>query len=349
MSLFQPQFQIASDLHLETPLAAPQYANLSLSVQADNLFLLGDIGLVVDAGLFQFLSCILEQNRGCRIFYVLGNHEPYRTTYERAHEMLRDFEQEAKRNFGGRFKFLCRDRYDLNSNITILGCTLWSAIQPSQESDIASRSTDLNPERGIQNWSLDQHQEEHEKDLGWLNSQIAAIEKVEPDRQIIVATHYSPTIDPRANDPQHKGSAVSSNFVTDLSQERCWLSPTVRLWAFGHTHCSCCFRDEKTGKLVVANQKGYAGIVGGRRKVGMKAKVVEARKEGWEVVEKRHADEQEQIKTTDTQSKEVGIDNGEKVADAKIPKFSLVHRMTRWMQKIGGPRQKKLAVWASKR
>lgn len=339
MSFFIPQLQIASDVHLETPLATPQYANFHLNIQADNLFLLGDIGLVVDAGLFQFLSRTLEQNRGCRIFYVLGNHEPYRTTYVRAHQMLRDFEQEAKLNFGGRFKFLCRDRYDLNSNITILGCTLWSAIQSSQESDIASRSTDLNPKRGIHNWSLDQHREEHERDLAWLNSQIAAIEKKEPHRQIIIATHFSPTIDPRANDPQHRGSAVSSNFVTDLSLERCWLSSTIQLWAFGHAHYSCCFRDEKTGKLVVANQKGYARLTGGRMREGMKAKVVEARKEKWEVLEKGKINEHEQIQTTCTQSQVVGVENGDKEADASTPKHPLLRRLTRRMQQIGGRRQ----------
>ncbi|KAH8707626.1 hypothetical protein GQ44DRAFT_691291 [Phaeosphaeriaceae sp. PMI808] len=336
MSFFTPQIQIVSDLHLETPLTTPQYASFRLNVQADNLFLLGDIGLVVDAGLFHFLRRTLEHNRGCHIFYILGNHEPYRTTYEHACKLLRDFEQEAKDDLGGRFKFLCRDRYNLNKTITILGCTLWSAIQHNQESDIASRSTDLSSERGIQNWTLERHREEHEKDLVWLNSQISTIEKDEPHRQIMIATHYSPTIDPRANDPQHEGNSVSSNFVTDLSQEPCWLSPTVKLWAFGHTHYSCNFRDEKTRKLVVANQKGYAGLGARKKKVGMKARVVEAGEEGWEMVEKRKSCEEEQIRATDTKTEKVVVDDGEKEIDAKTPKVSLLHRMTRRIQSLRG-------------
>jgi hypothetical protein len=334
MSIFTPTFQIVSDLHLETPLIKPQYASFRFNVDADNLFLLGDIGLVIDAGLFQFLRRILEQNRGCHVFCVLGNHEPYRTIYEHAYKLLRDFEQEAKDDLSGRFKFLCRDRYDLNQTITILGCTLWSAVKHDQESGIASRSTDLDSERGIQSWTLERHREEHRKDLTWLNSQISTIEKDEPHRQIMIATHYSPTIDSRANDPQHEGSSVSSNFVTDLSQEPCWLSPTVKLWAFGHTHYSCNFRDEKNGKLVVANQKGYAGLGAGRKKVGLKAKVIESGKERWEVVEKRKSGEEEQIRAIDTHTEKRVVDDGEKEVDTKTLKASLLHRITRRIHSI---------------
>jgi len=45
--------------------------------------------------------------------------------------------------------------------------------------------------------------------------------------------------------------------VTDLSDQICWTSADVRLWAFGHTHCNCDFEDLGTKKRVVANQKGY--------------------------------------------------------------------------------------------
>ena len=31
----------------------------------------------------------------------------------------------------------------------------------------------------------------------------------------------------------------------------------MKLWAFGHTHYSVDFKDEETGKRVIANQKGY--------------------------------------------------------------------------------------------
>lgn len=293
MPFIPAEFQIISDLHLENPLTAPRYESFRLNVQAGNLFLLGDIGLLVNAGLFQFLRSLLRQHGECRIFYVLGNHEPYQTTHQNACRLLRDFEHEAKKEFGGRFMFLCRDRYDLNGTITILGCTLWSAIQREQWSDILSRSADLSTERGIRNWTLEKHHEEHQKDLAWLNDQISMIERDEPHRQVFIATHYSPTTDARASDSRHAGSSVSSNFVTDLSQELCWLSPIVKLWAFGHTHYSCSFRDEKTGKLVIAHQGGYTRLGTEKEKTIMEAKLIEAEEDGWEVLEKRKCDNEE--------------------------------------------------------
>jgi hypothetical protein len=332
MSFFTPQFQIVSDLHLETPLTAPQYTSFRLDVQADNLFLLGDIGLVVDTGLFEFLRRVLEENRGCRIFYVLGNHEPYRTTYEHAYILLRDFEEEAKSDLGGRFKFLCRDRYDVNDTITILGCTLWSAIEHDQEMDITARSTDLNSERGIENWTLNRHREEHEQDLAWLNSQVSTIEKDEPHRQVIVATHHSPTLDPRANNPQHEGSSVSSNFVSDLSEEPCWLSQAVKLWTFGHTHYSCDYRDEKTGKLVVANQKGYVGLGAGKKKMGMKVKVVEMDKEAWRMIKRTHTSEEDPFQAKEWQVEQKVDDDRKKDSEARMSKRSLLRRIRRWLR-----------------
>ncbi|KAJ4362288.1 hypothetical protein N0V83_010381 [Neocucurbitaria cava] len=284
MSLFAPQFQILSDLHLETPLSRPQYTTFNINAHANNFFLLGDIGLVKDNGLFIFLKQCLEQNPGARIFYILGNHEPYQTTLNLAVEKLRVFEEEAKLEYGGRFKFLFRNRYDLNQDITILGCTLWSAIQPHQATEVHTRLTDFNKARGIQNWTLEDYSEEHRKDLEWLNAQVLSIQENEPNRQIVIATHHCPTTDPRATDPAHQDSTVGSAFVSELSNEICWTSPAVKLWAFGHTHYSCNFRDEETGKLVVSNQKGYMGL-GGHAKRSVRVRVVEADDQAWRVID----------------------------------------------------------------
>jgi hypothetical protein len=45
--------------------------------------------------------------------------------------------------------------------------------------------------------------------------------------------------------------------VTDPRDEKCWKSPAVRTWAFGHTHYNCDFEEEVAGKKVLTNQKGY--------------------------------------------------------------------------------------------
>ncbi|KAH6860670.1 hypothetical protein BKA58DRAFT_448343 [Alternaria rosae] len=287
MALFAPQLQIVSDLHLETPMNNPQYSYVNLQVTGSALLLLGDIGLVSNDGLFTFLRNLLDQNRGCRIFYVLGNHEAYQTTLGHAVNQMRDFENTAKQDYGGRFRLLFRDRYDLNENVTILGCTLWSNIQPEQAAEVGSRMTDYNEERGIQDWTPERSCMEHARDLAWLNTQVTQIQTDEPHRSVIIATHHCPTIDPRATDPRHSSSSMNSGFVSELSREICWISPVVKVWAFGHTHYSCAFRDEVTDTLVVSNQKGYGGIAGsGGKGKAVRTVAVEQRGARWEVVDK---------------------------------------------------------------
>jgi hypothetical protein len=68
-------FQIVSDIHLETPKARPTYQSFSITSRAPNLVLLGDIGEVRHDGFFEFLDIQLQQFE--RVFFVLGNHEPY--------------------------------------------------------------------------------------------------------------------------------------------------------------------------------------------------------------------------------------------------------------------------------
>ncbi|KAJ8121980.1 hypothetical protein ONZ43_g1704 [Nemania bipapillata] len=257
MSAFPPQFQVLSDLHLETPILQPLYQTFELCVKGSHVFMLGDIGLVLDDALFSFLRDLLTKTRGSRFFYILGNHEPYKTTLPDAVARLRAFEKEARFQYGGRFIFLNRDRFDVDAKTTILGCTLWSDVLPQQAAEVSALLTDFNESRGIRDWTLENHVEEHRKDRNWLNSQVRTLEETEPQRQIIIATHHSPTLDPRAVDPAHQGSSVSSAFTTDMSRDLCWASTAVRLWVFGHTHYNCGFRDEATGKLVVANQRGY--------------------------------------------------------------------------------------------
>ncbi|TGJ86215.1 hypothetical protein E0Z10_g2515 [Xylaria hypoxylon] len=260
MSAFPPQFQVLSDLHLETPIWQPLYQRFQLGVKGSHVFMLGDIGLVLDDALFSFLRDLLTKTRGSRFFYILGNHEPYRTTLPDAVARLRAFEKEARYQYGGRFIFLNRDRFDVDANTTILGCTLWSDVLPQQATEVNALLTDFNETKGIRDWTLESHMEEHRKDRDWLNSQVRTLEETEPQRQIIIATHHSPTLDPRAVEPAHQSSSVSSAFATDMSKDLCWTSTAVRLWVFGHTHYNCGFRDEATGKLVVANQRGYGHV-----------------------------------------------------------------------------------------
>lgn len=284
MSPSSLQLQLVSDLHLETPKSSPSYTTIDLDIQANYLCLLGDIGLVKDDGLFAFLRGTLEHHVGCRIFYIIGNHESYQLPYQEAVKRIREFESEAANKYSGQFKLLHRDRYDIDDTTTLLGCTLWSAISPEQASAACMRLNDFNPVHGIQGWSLDGYLSQHRQDLEWLNAQVLKIQAEEPHREIAILTHHSPTVDLRAIEPRYHGSEVSTCFATDMSDQPCWTSPKVKLWAVGHTHYDCAFRDGLAGKLVVTNQKGY-----GQRKV--ETVLVEVNAEEWKLVGSRDLQE----------------------------------------------------------
>ena len=246
------KIQIMSDLHLETH---PSY-DFDFPQTAPNLGLLGDIGHAGCDGLFTFLERQLWRYKA--VFYLFGNHEPFHLSMEVAKKQVQKFVSKMERlrvksPSLGRFVFLEQTRYDLDEHVTILGCTLYSRITPEQARAVGSRMVDF---RDILHWDVGEHVDAHLDDLNWLNAQVRDISCGEPQRRIVIFTHHSPCTDSRASNPRYKTSEVNSGFVTDLSEEVCWKSSSVVLWAFGHTHFNCDFCDDK-GKRVLANQKGY--------------------------------------------------------------------------------------------
>ncbi|KAH6621908.1 Metallo-dependent phosphatase-like protein [Boeremia exigua] len=273
-----PRFQIISDLHLETPIQTPSYTYFSAAANfpllAPNLLLLGDIGLIAHKQpLLAFLRSLLQRDPHLNIFYILGNHESYQMTLENALAQIQNFETTLTHDFGPRFHLMDRRRVDLTPSLTLLGCTLWTHVPPHHAHDVAAALKDFDDAHGVWDRSLDDHNADHARDLAWLNAQVSRIEESEPQREIVVLTHHSPTTDARANSARFLPErALNSGFRTDLRGERCWDSVRVKVWAFGHTHFSCQFvdtgdvegsgdrfrsRDERR-KLVVSNQKGYA-------------------------------------------------------------------------------------------
>jgi Calcineurin-like phosphoesterase len=254
------KFQIMSDLHLETPLARSSYEDFAVTTtpQSPYLALLGDIGYTCDTRLFEFLE---EQLRHFKIvFFLLGNHEPYTMSFPAAKALVKTFAARMDGIYGpsniGRFVFLDQTRFDIDEEITVLGCTLFSRISEEQVNTVKMFVTDFS---SIEDWDVDDHNKAHDSDVKWLNAQVKAITENEPARKIVIFTHHSPTLAPAATDPKHKDDSaqVVSGFATDLSNEICWSLAQVKLWAFGHTHFNCDFEDPLTKKRVFANQKGY--------------------------------------------------------------------------------------------
>jgi hypothetical protein len=239
-----------SDLHPETH---PTY-DYDFPATAPYLALLGDIGHVANDQLIQFL--VRQLLRYKVVFFLLGNHEPYHISWEFAKERMAKFVRNAARLQEndpsiGRFVFLDQTRYDLNDEITVLGCTLLSNVSAKHAAAVQSRLVDF---RDILNWDVGDHVDAHLDDLRWLNTQVSEVAQL--GRKIVIFSHHSPCTDRRATNPKYHQNEVSSGFVTDLSNEGCWINPAVLLWAFGHTHYSCDFV-ENSGKRVFANQKGY--------------------------------------------------------------------------------------------
>ncbi|EXJ69766.1 uncharacterized protein A1O5_06837 [Cladophialophora psammophila CBS 110553] len=154
----------------------------------------------------------------------------------------------------GKFALLDQTRYDLSPEVTILGCTLYSQVLPSQEDRV---SFGLNDFYHIDDWTIEACCAAHKADLEWLNAQVTEMSSREPGRKIVIFTHHSPSTADGTFDPAHTGSPVSSGFSTDLSKEECWVNPSVKFWAFGHTHYNCDFEDAATKKRLVSNQRGY--------------------------------------------------------------------------------------------
>lgn len=224
------QVQILSDLHLEAPSA---YDNYEIPPKAPILALLGDIGQACDPGWIEFLE------RQLSIFHtvllVLGNHEPYHSDWNRAREVVRTFNEsyEQRRSASqGTLILLDKTRVDVSDTFTILGCTLHSKVDAKYEEQISFGVNDFYYIEG--GWDVSRHCQAHQEELAWLNGQVTSIARESPHRRIAILTHHSPCMTADSVDPKHASSPISSAFSTDLSDQSCWTSQNVKLWAWPH-------------------------------------------------------------------------------------------------------------------
>jgi hypothetical protein len=249
-------FQIISDLHLESPRG---YDIFVIVPKAPYLALLGDIGNVVPHKdeVLAFLTKQLKQFRV--VLFVPGNHEAYGATWAATLEVLRSFEKSVQGDDSlGEFVLLDRGSFrEPGGKFVVLGCSLFSHVPPEKEMSV---SFGINDFFQIHDWEITTHNEAHQKDLSWLNNEVRNLQG--SDLQVLIFTHWSPSTDERVSDPKHANSAIRSGFSTDLSNEICFISKNVRLWAFGHTHYNCDFALARGGSntnpiRLVANQRGY--------------------------------------------------------------------------------------------
>lgn len=239
----QGTIQFMSDLHLE---AGRRYDSFDFPAAAPYLLLAGDVGSLADYDDYlAFVRRRTDRFRG--VLLVLGNHEFHGLSYDET--LARASELEGEACLGGRLRVLHRKRFDVpGSDVSVLGCTLWSSVHSEARAAVEGRVRDFGR---IEGWSVDGHNEAHREDVGWLEGEVrrAAGE----GKRVVVATHHAPRLE-GTSEPRYAGSSWGSAFATDLLGEGEVWEGRVDIWVFGHTHFST---DVVVGGVrVLSNQRG---------------------------------------------------------------------------------------------
>ncbi|TQN66066.1 hypothetical protein CSHISOI_09222 [Colletotrichum shisoi] len=179
------RIQILSDLHLEV---GQQYSSYSFPASAPLLLLGGDVGRLVDYdGYLKFLEA--QTCRYEKVFLVLVNHEFYGLDYDSGIKEARRLSEEP--SLARRLVLLHKTRWDdPESSLTILGCTLWSAVPESSRPIVESKVKDF---QKIQDWSVQKHNQIHAQETAWLRQQVARMPSQADNqaRRLLVARHLS--------------------------------------------------------------------------------------------------------------------------------------------------------------
>ncbi|TWU76672.1 hypothetical protein ED733_008471 [Metarhizium rileyi] len=233
--LSRPRVQVLSDLHLEV---GQQYLSFTFPATAPFLLLGGDIGRLIDYdGYLKFLEA--QVSRYEKVFLVLGNHEFYGLDYHSGLDKARHLVAEP--SLAGTLILLDKTRWDdLNSALTIIGCTLWSAIPEQASSIIESKINDF---KKIDGWTAQKHNEIHAIEVAWLRGQVAqALKEQSTKRRLLVATHHAPCIEGTSR-PEDSNNPWTPAFATDLLDQQGWAG--INIWTFGHTHYSTDLRENQ--------------------------------------------------------------------------------------------------------
>lgn len=223
--------QYISDVHLETRADAPHIPRV-----APILALCGDIGPPSLPKVREWIGDCAK--RFDKVLWVPGNHEYYNKPY--IHTMY-DFDTLEKEHRN--LKVMRNDRVDIG-NVTFLGTTLWSQIDPS----IAKYINDYKQIRmdEVTPFTVQDSLGMHRRALDFLDDEIsqAAVD----GRKVVVLSHHAP--DMRMNG-KYLGSGCNSAFATNLTY---LMRNPVEVWINGHTH--------ENLELYVNNVKCIANCLG---------------------------------------------------------------------------------------
>jgi hypothetical protein len=249
-------FQILSDLNLDHE---SQYLTFHIPVAAPYLILAGNIGRLADYD--DYLSFLVRRcNLYEKVYLVLGALEFHGISWSEGLQLAHEMEKEPVTK--GRLEVLYETRSDVpGTNVTLLGCTLWSKITDADTAAVMKKIPEFDDEQGIKEWDIGKHKSEHERDLGWLVEELrkthagtTAPAASPGEKVVVVVTSFGPDLR-NALEPWQVDAPWTSAYGTDLLDKGDWTG--VKMWISGTTGRT--YELEKNGLAVVSNQRGRKG------------------------------------------------------------------------------------------
>ena len=249
------KIHVVSDLHLEFVKYQYQYD----VPECDIVIAAGDIGVGTDAIHW------LEGHYAPRpVFYIAGNHEYYHNNLDRLPiEMAETIKNKQEFGDGSSSNVVFGDQIRTNmtnSNVILLGTTLWSDFDRENPSTMMEAAQGMNdfqyiissPKEGVQQrFSVQRALMEHKLSRAWLERELADIIDNSPSSKVVIYTHHAPCT--KSVDFRYKGDSLNGAYQSDLTDLMFDFEPD--LWIHGHMHGS---NDYMIGNTrVIANPGGY--------------------------------------------------------------------------------------------
>lgn len=244
---FRPKISSLQDLIKFHPYLKKNYD--IESKHNSTLLLAGDIGYPTDSNYWKFLESCSQIYRD--VVFCTGNHEYYIVnqksvlTINETDELIRNKTNQLNIK---NLHFLQKDSIMLD-NFRILGCTLFTNINPEQNVTYYKSYNDSNSifVTKTENATVNDLTNIHIDHVTWLKTQID-----DDQTPTIVMTHHLPTR--KLIHPKYEMySYMDSMFYTNLEH---LFKNNVKLWVAGHTHSHVCTYFDQT--FVITNPFGYA-------------------------------------------------------------------------------------------
>ena len=254
---------LASDIHLEFGALEAPMPEGEVLILAGDITLIGaldpegdlyDPGAVVRDRTFAFLEQCRDNFE--RVFYLIGNHEPYHYDLTRTPHIIRRWLTAVE--------LLENRALALSEDVILVGGTLWTDMNKGR--DAMAVGNTMNDFRII---SIADEEDRHGGHTRLFRPQdamarfektkgcIAETARANPDKTIVVATHHAPSVQGlNVEHTRDAADSINAAYYTDLHAFIEGL-PNIKWWLHGHTHLQKAYRIGQCH--VLSNARGYIG------------------------------------------------------------------------------------------